>query len=147
MILSAEELDLLPDTIRNMIPILGLVDTMTVVEKLGGSTWQVAEGKTEEGRQKRAALAGLVGDEIESKLHQYYAGDNLYIAQCKALITKLRDAAIHQEFEFLIQKGKLSARSAVTCLAQKHRLSDRWIWEILKRLPLESPQADLFSSH
>lgn len=146
MSLSAEELQLLPETIRNMIPILGLANVLTVVEKLGGSTWQVAEGKTAEGRQKRVALAEIVGSEIEQILHQHYAGDSIYIARCKVLITRLRDSAIHHEFDQLINNN-ISARSAVAQLARTHKLSDRWVWNILKNMPLQSDQPDLFNHY
>lgn len=143
MNLTDEQLELLPETIRSMVQRIGLANTLVVVKKLGGTTWRVADGKTDDGRKQRKALADLVGEAIEAALHQHYAGADLYIAQCRALMTGLRDAAIHQEFDHLIRQG-ISARTVVTRLARQHRLSDRWIWEILNKVPVSSPQTELF---
>lgn len=145
MNLTEEQLQLLPKTIHSMVQRLGLTNTLVVVEKLGGTTWRVAEGKNDDGKKQRQALANLVGEAIESELHRHYAGADLYVARCRLLIIDLRDAAIHQEFERLIREG-ISARAVVARLARQYQLSDRWVWEILNRLPIsaQTNQAQLF---
>lgn len=145
MHLTDEHLDLLPETLRGMVQHIGLANTLVVVEKLGGTTWRIADGKTEEGRKQRRALVDLVGEDIEAALHRYYVGNDLYIAQCKALLIELRDAAIHQTFDEMNREG-VSARNIVTMLARQHRLSDRWVWNILNRVPVrvDNPQTKLF---
>lgn len=60
-------------------------------------------------------------------------------------LRRLRDLGIHRQFEQEVRKG-VSANAAVAALARENKLSDRWIWEILKQ-PLgqeEAPQGALF---
>lgn len=144
MSLTDDQLALLPKNILDMVARLGIADTLIVVEKLGGTTCRIAEGKTSQGREQRRALAALVGEKVETALHRHYAGEDLHVAQCKALLISLRDAAIHQAFDALIREDN-SARKVVAQLARQHRLSDRWVWNILNKAPVvHASQASLF---
>lgn len=135
--------DELPQTVQDMITAIGLNHTLIVVQALGGTTWRFAVGKGETGEAKRAALAELVGEETENILHQFYARDEIYLPRCAALLRKLRNIKIHQQFDQDIANGS-TARDSVAALARTHRLSDRHVWDILNEYILVPEQHGLF---
>lgn len=133
----------LPQTVQDMVATIGLQHTLIVVQALGGTTWRFAAGKGETGEAKRAALVDLVGEETEKLLHQHYARDELYLPRCAALLRKLRNMEIHQQFDRDIENGS-TARDSVAGLARQHRLSDRQIWDILNQYVPVPEQQGLF---
>lgn len=135
--------ELLPPSVRDMAQRLGLPATLVVVEKLGGTTWRIAEGRNSEGEAKRAALAELVGSDIEEQLHREYAGEELYLAKCHAAVLHWRNIEINSRFEQGVREG-ITARTLVAELAREYKLSDRWVWEILKHPLPEIEQGVLF---
>lgn len=136
--------ELLPEHVRDMVTRIGLPATMRVVHHLGGITWRIAEGRTAEGESKRAALADIVGSDIEELLHREYAGEEIYVARCHLALLQWRNIEINQRFEQGVREG-LSARSLVAELAREYRLSDRRVWIILKKhLPPLPEQGTLF---
>lgn len=120
----------LPQSVQEMVAVIGLNHTLNVVRALGGTTWRIAAGRGKEGEAKRAALAELVGSDTEELLHKYYVGDEVYLPRCTALVRKLRNIEIHQQFEHEVRQGR-TARDSVSELARQHQLSDRHIWDIL----------------
>ncbi|RUI34564.1 Mor transcription activator family protein [Pseudomonas aeruginosa] len=124
--------DQLPPQIQEMVARIGLPATLIVVSRLGGTTWRVAKGKTQSGEAKRAALAEIVGSEVEELLHREYAGEILYLAQCKAAGLQWRNMDIHARFEQGIRKG-IPANTLVAELARECQISDRRVWTILKQ--------------
>ena len=128
----------LPQSIRDMVEVIGFTHALKVVQALGGTTWRIAEGRGKDGEAKRAALADLVGAETEELLHKYYAGDEIYLPRCAALVRKLRNINMHQQFDRDIKQGR-TARDSVADLARQHKLSDRQVWDILN-LYLSTPE-------
>lgn len=135
--------DLLPRNVRDMASRIGLPSTLIVVERLGGTTWRIAEGRNPEGEAKRAALADLVGSDIEEQLHREYAGEEIYLARCHAALLRWRNLEIHARFERGVREGR-SARDLVAELARDFRLSDRWIWQVLNTYLPAPDQPRLF---
>jgi Mor family transcriptional regulator len=62
-----------------------------------------------------------------------YGSTDLYIPRCAEALRRARDAVICREYDRLIQT--MSGNEAVQRLARTHRLSDRHIFNILKRMP------------
>lgn len=135
--------ELLPRNVRDMAARIGLPATLMVVDKLGGTTWRIAEGRNPEGEAKRAALAELVGSEIEEQLHREYAGEEIYLARCHAAVLRWRNLEIHARFEQGVREGR-TARDLVAELAREYRLSDRWVWEIVNQHLPALDQGQLF---
>lgn len=129
--------DLLPPNVQDMAQRIGLPATLVVVERMGGTTWRIAEGRTAEGEAKRAALADLIGSELEQLLHREYSGEEIYLARCHKALLHWRDLAIHQRFEQGVREG-VTARTLVAELAREFQLSDRRIWDVLKHHPLST---------
>lgn len=135
---------LLPRQILDIAGAVGMPTAMRLVEELGGTSWEFAKGSNRNGLIRVAALADLLGEEAASKLTRHLGGEKIYIPRCADALRRLRDLKIHREFEAEIRKGA-SANAAVAALAREFKLSDRWVWEILKQ-PLEqdAPQGTLF---
>lgn len=133
---------LLPASVRDMVGRIGLLATLTVVERMGGTTWRVAEGHGSEGAAKREALADWVGTDTEMLLHRHYAGEEIYLPRCHSALVALRNQQIHQRVEQGLRQGH-SASALVADLAREYRLSDRRVWDILKQVPVPE-QGGLF---
>ena len=56
----------------------------------------------------------------------------VYVPRCNALLGKLRQREIIEGFSRHTSHG-LSSTAAVAALAQRHDMSDRRIWQILKK--------------
>lgn len=133
----------LPQSVQDMIVVIGFNHALKVVQALGGTTWRIASGRGKDGEAKRAALAELVGSETEDLLHKYYAGDELYLPRCAVLVRTLRNINMHQQFEQDVRQGR-TARDSVSDLARQHRLSDRQVWDILNLYMPVPEQQGLF---
>lgn len=136
--------DLLPGNVRDMAQRIGLPATLVVIERLGGTTWRIAEGRNVEGEAKRAALADIVGSDIEELLHREYAGDEIYLARCHSALVYWRNLEINRRFEQGVREG-VTARTVVAELAREYRLSERWVWGIVgQHYPEPVEQGRLF---
>ncbi|KSI64630.1 Mor transcription activator family protein, partial [Pseudomonas aeruginosa] len=98
--------DMLPDTVRDMAGRIGLPATLVVVEQLGGTSWRIAEGRARRGEARRAALAELVGSDIEEQLHTHYRGEEIYVARCHKALARWRDLEIVERFEQGLRDGQ-----------------------------------------
>ncbi len=136
---------LLPRQILDIAGAVGMPTAMRLVEELGGTSWEFAKGSNRNGLIRVAALADILGEEAASTLTRHLGGEKIYIPRCADALRRLRDLKIHRQFEEAVRKGA-SANAAVAALAREFKLSDRWVWEILKQ-PLEQaevPQGALF---
>lgn len=135
---------LLPENVRDMAQRIGLPATLVVIDKLGGTTWRVAEGRNVDGNAKRTALADLVGCDVEELLHREYAGEELYLARCYSALMYWRNQEINARFVQGVREG-VTARTVAIELAREYKLSERWIWRIVKQhYPDPAPQGELF---
>lgn len=116
-------IDCLPDSAKNIVRLIGLDKAMLLIDRLGGSTISVAS--------RHNGLAEIIGHEATDILTREYAGENLYIPNCKAVLRRARDSAIRARFDALVKSG-CSANKAVAALSREHGISDRRVWIILK---------------
>ncbi|MEO1752035.1 Mor transcription activator family protein [Thiofaba sp. EF100] len=124
----------LPATARQIVALIGLPDTILLVEKLGGTTFPMPVGKNAMGELRFTMLAEKVGVDIAKKLCEHYAREKLYIPRCAEALLRARNRIIHQQFDEMIKRG-MSANHAIAMMAPMHKLSDRHIWNILKIHP------------
>lgn len=139
-----QDLPDLPASAQNIARLIGLPQTLRLVDRLGGTTFPVAKGLTRMGQARYELLAEVIGMDAADTLTAEYGGEPLYIPNCKDALRRARDRAIHSRFDALVKAG-YSANGAVAELARENRLSDRRVWEILKVLPdIQTVQSDLF---
>lgn len=131
----------LPRQVLDIADAIGLPATQRLVEKLGGTTWLVAKGVRRLGIIRHQALVDVIGIEAADIMAKRWANVQLYIPRCDAALRAVRDFDINAQYVEGVRNG-VSANALVACLALKHNLSDRRIWEILKT-PTDL-QSDLF---
>ena len=77
-------------------------------------------------------LAAKVGSAAASRLAREYGATQLYIPNCKTALLKVRNRQLIADRTALAAEG-LSERSIVQCLSLRYGISDRHIWDLLKR--------------
>jgi hypothetical protein len=130
------ELDLehLPAMAQELADSIGLRKTLRLVEALGGTTFPVPKRETKLGELRFNVLADVVGVDAAEVIVRRYGSTDLYIPRCADALRRARDTAICREYDRLIQA--MSGNEAVQRLARTHRLSDRRVFDILKRTPM-----------
>lgn len=123
----------LPESMREMISVIGLDDTMTIVDERGGiQLWLPSRPKTDHW------LYTTIGKAQFQKLTEYYGSGYLDIPRCAKALQKLKEEQI------------VAAREdgeTMFSLAQKHDMTVRGVRKLLARVKTEKPdnQIDLFN--
>jgi Mor family transcriptional regulator len=135
---------LLPAQLLEIAEAIGLPAAQRLVDEFGGTTWPVAKGVRRLGIIRHAALVDVIGERAADIMAQRWANVALYIPKCDAALRRLRDLEINRQFEQGVREG-VSANTLVANLAMEFKLSDRWIWDILKKtVPEQSVTGSLF---
>lgn len=132
------ELSQLPAVARELAEVIGMRNAMRLVDAFGGTTFPVPKRETKLGELRFATLASVIGPEAADALVKRFGGTDLYIPRCVEALRGARDAAICAEYDRLVQT--MSGNEAVQRLARQHQLSDRHIFNILKRVPESTVQ-------
>lgn len=121
---------LLPETIQDIVSVIGFPATEKLVKHLGGVTLWLSQ---QERSNCYLKLREVLGKEDAQKLHKYLAyGDNLYIPRCDVALRALRNLRFKAEFDELTQHQGYSKPKAMIALCPKYGFSDRRGWDILK---------------
>jgi len=129
----------LPASVAELVDLIGLDTAMKLVRTLGGTTFPVPKRATKLGELRYNVLADVVGVDAADALVKHFGGEELYIPRCSAALQTVRDAEINNYFVAETNKGRSSAE-VVFYLARQYHLSDRRIWNILKRVPPHDTQ-------
>ena len=139
---------LLPDSVMEMVGLIGAEMTLALLRAYGGTSFPVSCNKTPGGRATHAALSEVVGEGAADKLCLAFGPrQRLWMPKCDGAIRELTHRKIRRQFDELVNKDGMAAFWAVQSLAQCHKLTDRSIWNILKKTdssPPETPQRPLF---
>lgn len=108
---------MLPETLRELVRVIGVAATLRLVETHGGVVLNVPSrlGATHE-------LVRVLGMAAAESLVAWGAGDRIYIPRAERAIRCLRDQEIRRRYD---------AGEGVRTLARTYRLSERRIWAIL----------------
>ncbi|MDD4701830.1 MAG: Mor transcription activator family protein [Desulfovibrio sp.] len=129
-------LEHLPENIRQIWHALGghekgrLEDLWRLLETYGGQTIRVPATIPAE---RHHPLLRRLGKRCTGKLVAAFGGTPVYVPRCTSVLTKLRQQEIIETFSRHTARGT-SSTAAVACLARRHGLSDRQIWNILKKV-------------
>lgn len=126
--------DSMPAMAREIAGLIGMPDTLRLVEALGGTTFPVPKRGNKLGELRFSMLEQAVGVKAAEILCQQYGGTNLYIPRCAEALRIARDAEIIEYFDMAIAKGR-TGTGVVVELALKYKISDRRVWDILKKTP------------
>ncbi len=122
---------LLPQSVQEIITVIGVDDTAKLVELIGGIS---VEFPATAGVMPPALR--LCRDDIDEitleRLCYHYAGERLYIPRCEAALRHLKKAQFINELAALVEDGE-SLSAAIRRLCPKYQISDRTAWELLKQ--------------
>lgn len=136
--------ELLPQQVLEIARVVGMPAALRLVDELGGTTWEFAQGANRNGQIRVAALGDIMGEEAAQLLTSHLGGEKIYIPQCSAALRRLRDLEMHRQFEQAVREG-VTANTVVAELARAYKLSDRRVWVILKQaIEPAQPQGGLF---
>ncbi len=126
--------DSMPAMAREIAGLIGMLDTLRLVEALGGTTFPIPKRGNKLGELRFSMLEQAVGVKAAEILCQQYGGTNLYIPRCADALRKARDCDIVEYFDSEIRKGRTGSE-VVAEVALRNKLSDRHVWSILKVSP------------
>ena len=106
-----------------------------VLRTCGGQTLRIPRRMPAED----APLYRALGGPVLARLLPWLGGTSIYVPRCEALLCKLRQYEIITAFSRQTAQGQ-SSTAAVALLARRHGLSDRRIWQILKKSIAAPPQ-------
>ena len=93
-------------------------------------------------KDKGHVLRKNLGVACLRKLMAVFGGTSIYVPRCTALVNRLRQRNIIKDFSHSTRRGS-SSTSAVANLARRHGISDRRVWQILKKENSVPPHARL----
>lgn len=132
--------DYLPDTVHEMIRVVGMANTQKIIRRLGGISFNFFTN----GRYYKPLLCELIGEDAGNKLIAYFKGETLYIPRCGEALRVLRNRQFKYEYDFLTQEKNLSGNRAMLELCPKYQISDRQGWHILSQQYKSAVQPGLF---
>ncbi len=135
-----ELIEHLPDNARQIWKTLNnLRQFWLVLRKFGGQSIRIPRTLP---KDRSHALRQALGLACLRKLMATFGGTNLYVPRCTALMTRHRQHEIITGFSRSTGHGS-SSTAAVSSLAQRHGISDRRVWQILKKESSVPPQSRL----
>jgi hypothetical protein len=117
----------LPQSIRDLVELVGLPATMALVKAYGGIYLKVPTGARADGAT-RARLIGLMGEDAAEALIRTYGGERVAIARCEAALRDERDSRIIAAYD---------ANTSAATIALREGMTERNVRNILKRVPGE----------
>ena len=93
-------------------------------------------------KDKGHVLRKNLGVTCLRKLMAVFGGTSIYVPRCTALMNRLRQRNIIKDFSHSTRRGS-SSTTAVATLARRHGISDRRVWQILKKENSVPPHARL----
>lgn len=113
-------LEYLPDSIQEMIEVIGLQATLLIVEERGGIRLCVPTKVKSDNW-----LTKLIGTEAMIKLVDYYCGEEVDIPRCASAIKAAQDQKIFEKLKSGVSQAKL---------AREFGYTERGIRKLKKRL-------------
>jgi Mor family transcriptional regulator len=122
--------DLLPQRLQEIVRLIGLQATLSLVERLGGLRIYIPAEATPE-----HPIAALIGVENLAKLCAEYSVDGIglrfELPNAKRALNAVRNAQIREQF---------AASKSVRDLAAEHRLTERHVTRIVADMELKDAQ-------
>lgn len=131
--------DYLPQTVLDIIDVIGFEATEQLIRKLGGASVRFSCG-----RYYYPKVVDAVGVENAKLLRHYFGGkQDPYIPRCSEALRMLRNQRFKAEFDQL-KAEKMSGRMIMLELCPKYAISERHAWDIVQRFEATTNQASLF---
>lgn len=125
-----EQKDNLPAVLLDIARLIGDDKALTLASSVGGCNFHVPT--TEKAGKNRKLLIDLVGEAATDKIIAYYGGDRLYIPNCKAALTNIRNNDFCRDVKLAIEQGQTKT-AALKQAAIKYGFSERWGYNLLSK--------------
>lgn len=122
--------DLLPQSIAEMVDVIGMDATIRLVEELGGADFDMPVGSKDSYRL--SVLKNILAEAEVDALLAVYGGARIYIPRCEAALRELRNQRFAVHVRVLMEQEGLSQKAAVQKLIAGYGITERWAYEILK---------------
>lgn len=134
-------LAMLPEQIVELSELIGLDNTLRLVDKFGGLSFEMPHSTN---TKNGAWLVRELGSDIACVLIDRYKGETLYINNCDALRIYLRNVAFVNAVLGKMETGVAQYR-AIQETAPAFGITERWAYDILKQMTTpKSSQLNLF---
>lgn len=133
-------LDMLPTQIVELIELIGFDNTMTLVNKFGGLSFEMPHSTNTTNGQR---LVRELGADVAEVLIDRYRGDSIYINNCDALRVYLRNQALVGAILARMETG-VSQYQAIQEIAPEFGITERRVYDILREMTGEGSQLSLF---
>ena len=135
-----ELIEHLPDNVRIIWKAIDdLHQFWRLLHAFGGQSIRVPRSMP---KDKGHRLRKNLGVACLRKLMAIFGGTSIYVPRCTALMNRLRQRNIIKDFSHRTRRGS-SSTAAVANLARRHGISDRRVWQILKKENSVPPHARL----
>ena len=124
-------LDLLPQTMQDIVDIIGIVPAIELVKHYGGVGLLIP--KSGEKGQAERDLVVVIGNEATSKLMKHYRGDIVYVPKCEQALRVIRDKNFRKAVNNLIIEKKISQDRAFFELCPAFNITTRTAFNIMQR--------------
>ncbi len=134
--------DYLPQSMIEMVDIIGMPATEKLVRKLGGGSFWLAGEST----RYFEKVKNVVGEDLANQLLHHYGRDEIYIPRCDKALKVLRNQRFYAAF-CEMQSRNISGRMAMVELCPQFDITWRTGWEIVRQAKIkeqQSSQATLF---
>lgn len=124
------ETELLPESMADMVDVIGLPAVLALMEAFGGTELWIPEKLAH-----NHLLVDAIGAEAAQQLCEYMAREQIRIPRGAAIFREVRNRAIRRE---RTEGAKLSE------LALRYKMTDRQVLNILNAEPADDRQQDMF---
>ncbi|ORM62007.1 hypothetical protein PRCB_02985 [Pantoea rodasii] len=138
--------DLLPDTVRQIVDVIGFDATQKLIERFGGARFPIGKGVRRDGEHRLALLREVIGEDAVRRLVKHFGGENtLVIPRCAAALREWRNRCFYADMDDRVSSGE-SLRMALTHVAPRYGFGNTWAWELInrRRKPTVQTQGQLF---
>lgn len=133
--------DLLPPTLKDFALAIGLEATMVILDRFGGL--DVLIPKQPSGTVYEHLVAAI-GKTKAAALVAGFGGERFYINRCESLKRLIRDQLFIEQLHTLMETG-MNQTQAIKELAILFDISERYGYEILRKVDADRPVVDLFN--
>lgn len=125
----------LPETVKEIVGVIGFPATEKLIKECGGTTLYFSNLTREMVYLDK--LKEVLGSENALKFKSYIGECDLYLPRCDIALKMLRNQQIYMDFCHLTEDKKQSGRVAMLQLCPKYGLSDRTVWDIVRSFQQE----------
>ncbi|STZ76319.1 Mor transcription activator family protein [Bergeriella denitrificans] len=121
---------LLPETVLDIVAVIGIQATMDLVRAIGGARFKFGKGRRDTPRLN--ILFSAIGEAKTYELLKIYGGEELYVPRCEEALRALRNEKFMQDFLDLTERQGVSKLLAMSTLCPRYQISDRTGYTIIR---------------